>query len=776
MNLPLEISALQATAAGAPAPHESAHLHVSGEAAYVDDLPELAGTLHAALGLSTKAHALVKSIDLAPVRAAPGVVAVFTARDIPGENNCGPIAHDDPVFADGVVQYVGQPLFAVIAESREAARRAARQAVVGYEELPAVLTAQEAKRQQSFVVPPLHLKRGRPAEALAAAPRRLQGEFTVGGQEQFYLEGQISYAVPREDNGIHLYCSTQHPTEMQRMVCHLLNLRSHQVVCEMRRMGGGFGGKESQSALFACVASLAAFKLRRPVKLRLDRDDDMLITGKRHDFHYEYEAGFDADGRILAARVEMCARAGFSADLSGPVITRALCHFDNAYFLPSVEIKAMAGKTNTQSNTAFRGFGGPQGAFAIEYIIDSIARALGRDPLDVRKLNFYGRGERDVTPYGQTVDDNVIHELVAELERTSEYRARRAAIRAFNAASPVLKRGIALTPVKFGISFNVVQYNQAGALVQVYTDGSVLVNHGGTEMGQGLNTKVAQVVAHELGISLKHVRATAADTSKVPNTSATAASTGADLNGKAAQDAARQIRERLAAYAARAYGGAPEDVVFAADTVTANGNAIAFADLVAEAYAARVQLWSDGFYATPKIHWNRTTLTGRPFYYFAYGAAVSEVIVDTLTGEHKLLRADLLHDAGNSINPAIDLGQVEGAFIQGMGWLTCEELWWDAQGKLMTHAPSTYKIPAVNDCPPDLRVRLFANRNAEDTILRSKAVGEPPLLLAFSVFFAIRDAIAAVGGDRVDPPLRAPATPEAVLDAVEAVRAAAGAR
>jgi xanthine dehydrogenase large subunit len=776
MNLPVEISALQATAAGVPAPHESAHLHVSGEAAYVDDLPELAGTLHAALGLSTKAHALVKSIDLAPVRAAAGVVAVFTARDIPGENNCGPIAHDDPVFADGVVQYVGQPLFAVIADSMEAARRAARNAVVAYEELPAVLTAQEAKRQQSFVVPPLHLKRGRPTEALAAAPRRIGGEFTVGGQEQFYLEGQISYAVPREDNGIHLYCSTQHPTEMQRMVCHLLNLRSHQVVCEMRRMGGGFGGKESQSALFACVASLAAFKLRRPVKLRLDRDDDMLITGKRHDFHYEYEAGFDGDGRILAARVEMCARAGFSADLSGPVITRALCHFDNAYYLPDVDIKSLAGKTNTQSNTAFRGFGGPQGAFAIEYIIDSIARELGRDPLDVRKLNFYGIGERDVTPYGQKVGDNVIHELVAELERTSEYRARRAAIRAFNAASPVLKRGIALTPVKFGISFNVVQYNQAGALVQVYTDGSVLVNHGGTEMGQGLNTKVAQVVAHELGIGLKHVRATAADTSKVPNTSATAASTGADLNGKAAQDAARQIRERLAAYAARAYGGAPEDVVFAADTVTVNGNAIAFADLAAEAYAARVQLWSDGFYATPKIHWNRITLSGRPFFYFAYGAAVSEVIVDTLTGEYKLLRADLLHDAGNSINPAIDLGQVEGAFIQGMGWLTCEELWWNAQGKLMTHAPSTYKIPAVNDCPPDLRVRLFANSNAEDTILRSKAVGEPPLLLAFSVFFAIRDAIAAVGDDRINPPLRAPATPEAVLDAVDAVRAAAGAR
>ncbi|HEU0200805.1 MAG TPA: xanthine dehydrogenase molybdopterin binding subunit [Burkholderiaceae bacterium] len=773
MNVAVETKVLQPTAAGVPVPHESAHLHVSGEATYVDDIPEAAGTLYAALGLSTKAHAVVKSIDLAPVRALPGVVAVLTAADIPGENNCGPIAHDDPIFADSLVQYIGQPMFAVIAESFDAARRAARQAIVQYEELPAVLTPQEAKRQQSFVLPPLHLKRGQPLEAIAAAPRRLKGEFYVGGQEQFYLEGQISYALPREDKGLLLYCSTQHPTEMQRMVCHTLNLRSHQVICEMRRMGGGFGGKESQSALFACVASLAAFKLKRPVKLRLDRDDDMMITGKRHDFHYEYEVGFDDDGRILGVRVEMVSRAGFSADLSGPVAARALCHFDNAYYLSDVDIKSMAGKTNTQSNTAFRGFGGPQGAVAIEYIIDSIARELGRDALDVRKVNFYGHGERDVTPYGMKVEDNVIRELVAELEASSEYRARRAAIRAFNETSSVLKKGIALTPVKFGISFNVVQYNQAGALVTVYTDGSVLVSHGGTEMGQGLNTKVAQVVAHELGISLKHVRASAADTSKVPNTSATAASTGADLNGKAGQDAARQIKARLAAHAARTYGGAPEDVAFANDTVSVNGNEIAFSDLVQEAYNARVQLWSDGFYATPKIHWNKLTLTGRPFFYFAYGAAVSEVIVDTLTGEFKLLRADLLHDAGNSINPAIDLGQVEGGFIQGMGWLTCEELWWNAKGALMTHAPSTYKIPAVNDCPGDFRARLYANSNAEDTILRSKAVGEPPLLLSFSVFFAIREAIASVGGYRVNPPLLAPATAESVLNAVEAVRAQA---
>jgi len=760
-------------AAGIDHPHESAHLHVAGEALYVDDIPEIAGTLHAALGLSEKAHARILSLDLAPVRSAPGVVAVLTAADIPGANDCGPIIHDDPILADGLVQYVGQPMFVVVAASHDAARRAARLARVDYDVLVPVLTPQDAKRLQSFVLPPMRLERGKPAAAMAASPRRLAGEFYVVGQEHFYLEGQVSFAVPREDGCIHLYCSTQHPTEMQNVVAHALGLVANQVVVEMRRMGGGFGGKESQSALFACVAAVAAQRLRRPVKLRLDRDDDFLATGKRHCFHYAYKVGFDTDGVIRAAKVEMTARAGFSADLSGPVCTRAICHFDNAYYLSDVDIVALAGKTNTQSNTAFRGFGGPQGAIAIEYIIDNVARELGLDPLDVRRANFYGTTGRNVAPYGMTVEDNVIGALVAELEASSDYRRRRAATREFNAASPVLKKGVALTPVKFGISFNVVHYNQAGALVHVYTDGSVLVSHGGTEMGQGLNTKVAQVVAHELGIGMEHVRSTAADTSKVANTSATAASTGSDLNGKAGQDAARQIKVRLAQFAARMYGGQPEDVTFAADTVTANGTALPFAELVEQAYRARVQLWSDGFYATPKLHWDPRTMSGRPFYYFAYGAAVSEVIVDTLTGEWKLLRADLLHDAGDSINPAIDIGQIEGAFIQGMGWLTTEELWWDKDGALMTHAPSTYKIPAVNDCPADFRTRLFRNSNVEETILRSKATGEPPLLLSFSVFFAIRDAIAGVGGYRIHPPLNAPATAEAILNAVDAVRASA---
>ena len=751
-------------------PHESAHLHVSGEAVYIDDIPELYGTLYAALGLSERAHARVRSIDLSAVQAAFGVVTVLTARDIPGRNDCGPIIHDDPILADGVVQYVGQPMFAVVAETVIAARRAARLAKVEYDDLPAVISPQAAKAQQSFVLPPIHRVRGAPAAALAAAPRRLKGTFSVGGQEQFYLEGQISYAVPKENAGMHVWCSTQHPTEMQHLVAHALNLQSNQVVVEVRRMGGGFGGKESQSALFACVAAVAARQLNRPVKLRLDRDDDMMITGKRHCFEYEFDVGFDDDGLIGGVKIEMVMRAGFSADLSGPVAARALCHIDNAYYLSDVDVRAMAGKTNTQSNTAFRGFGGPQGAIAMENIIDNIAREVNKDPLDVRKINFYGKTDRNTTHYGMTVEDNVIHELVAELEAGSDYRKRRTAVRDFNAKSPVLKKGLALTPVKFGISFNMVHYNQAGALVHIYTDGSVLVNHGGTEMGQGLNTKVAQVVAAELGISLHHVRCTATDTSKVPNTSATAASTGSDLNGKAGQDAARQIKTRLAEFVATLFGGKSEDVVFVNDTVSANGNTLTFAEVVLRANHARVQLWSDGFYATPKLHWDRNTLTGRPFFYFAYGAAVSEVIVDTLTGEWKYLRVDLLHDAGNSINPAIDLGQVEGAFIQGAGWLTTEELWWNKDGKLMTHAPSTYKIPAVNDCPADFRAALYKNANVEDTILRSKAVGEPPLLLAFSVFFAIRDAIASVADYRVNPPLNAPATSEAIMRAVGAVR------
>ena len=761
------------TAAGKPLPHESARMHVAGEATYIDDQPELAGTLHAALGLSPVAHGRLKGIDLAALRALPGVVDVITAADIPGLNDCGAIVHDDPILADGTVHYLGQPVFAVLSHDRELARRAAAQAkaFLDIEELPALLTPEAAHAAKQYVVPPMRMARGDAAQALAQAPHQLQGHIQLGGQEQFYLEGQISYAIPQE-GGMLVHCSTQHPSEMQHAVAHALHLHAHQVQVTCRRMGGGFGGKESQSAVFACIAAIAAAKLRKPVKLRPDRDDDFMVTGRRHCFTHDWSIGHDDEGRILGAQVEMVSRAGFSADLSAPVMARALCHFDNAYWLPNVAIDGFCARTNTQSNTAFRGFGGPQGAFAVDYILDDIARSLGRDALDVRRANLYGIGHNDTTPYGQQVEDNVLHALVDELEASSDYRARRQAINAFNASSPVLKKGLALTPLKFGISFNVVHLNQAGALVHVYTDGSVLVNHGGTEMGQGLNTKVAQMVAHTLGLLPERVRVTATDTSKVANTSATAASTGSDLNGKAAADAAQQIKSRLVAHLAAKHGVRVDDIRFADSQVHVGEQTLPFEDVVMSAYMARVQLWSDGFYATPKLHWDREAMQGRPFYYFAYGAAVSEVLVDTLTGEFKLLRADVLHDVGQSINPALDIGQVEGAFIQGMGWLTTEELVWHPQsGKLLTHAPSTYKIPTASDCPADFRVKLFDNLNVEDSIYRSKAVGEPPLLLPFSVFFAIRDAVSAVGQHKVQPPLRAPATAEAILDAVEAVKA-----
>ena len=776
MNKPQDLPTLPFAQVGVAHPHESAHLHVAGAAPYTDDIPELSGTLHAALGLSPIAHGTLRAIDLARVRAMPGVVDVFSAKDIPGDNECGSLIKDDPILAGeagATLRYLGQPVYAVIATTRDAARRAAAlaQQVIQADPLTPILTPQAAHAAGQYVVPPMHLSRGDATSALARAPHRFQTSFDVGGQEQFYLEGQISYAVPVEDGGLKVYCSTQHPSEMQHLVAHALHLRANAVQVECRRMGGGFGGKESQSALFACVAAIAAVRLNQPVKLRIDRDDDFLITGRRHCFHYEVDVGHDDDGRILGAEVTMVSRAGHSADLSGPVMTRALCHFDNAYWLPHVAMHGYSGKTNTQSNTAFRGFGGPQGAIAIEYVLDSVARRLGRDGVQVRRANYYGRETDNITPYGQLVDDNIIHELTEQLLASSDYAARRDAVAQFNAASPVLKKGLAFTPVKFGISFNVTHLNQAGALVHVYTDGSVLVNHGGTEMGQGLNTKVAQVVAHELGLPLALVRVSATDPHKVANTSATAASTGSDLNGKAAQDAARQIRERLATFAATKWGGAASQVRFADGQVQVGALTLTFKALIDDAYLARVQLWSDGFYATPGLSWDRQTMQGRPFFYYAYGAAVSEVLIDTLSGEWKLLRADALHDVGSSLNPAVDLGQVEGAFIQGMGWLTMEELvWHPVTGKLTTHAPSTYKIPTANDCPADFRVRLFERPNMHDSIHRSKAVGEPPLLLPFSVFFAIRDAISAVGEHRVDPPLRAPATSEAILDAINAVR------
>ncbi len=758
---------------GAGLAHESAHLHVTGRATYIDDLPVPAGTLHAALGLSTVAHGRIRHLDLSAVLAAPGVRAVITAADIPGVNDCGPVKHDDPILCEGEILFHGQPLFAVAADSHDLARRAARLAKIEVEALPAVLTAAAAAEAESWVLPPVEVSRGNAFAALAVSPRRLRGEVELGGQEHFYLEGQIACAIPGEDDTMRVLTSTQHPTEMQHMVAHALGWRVHQVTAECRRMGGGFGGKESQSAQIACIAAVLAQRCGVAVKLRLDRDDDMRITGKRHDFHIEYDAGFDEDGRLLGLKLLLASRCGFSTDLSGPVNDRAIFHADNAYYLDAVDILSLRGLTHTVSNTAFRGFGGPQGMFAIEMVMDDIARELGKDPLEVRRLNFYGTSDatgRNVTHYGMKVEDNVIEPLVEQLAASAGYAARRAAIDAFNAGSPVIKKGLALTPVKFGISFTATFYNQAGALVHVYNDGTVLVSHGGTEMGQGLYTKIRQIVAQEFGLPVIDVRLSSTDTSRVPNTSATAASSGTDLNGKAAQAACQAIRRRIAGFVAERLGVSDDAVIFAAGRITAPGFDAPFADVVADAYKARIQLWDAGFYRTPKIHYDPVTMQGRPFYYFSYGASVSEVAIDTLTGESKVLRVDILHDVGRSINPAIDIGQIEGGFIQGMGWLTTEELVYQPDGpqagRLATHAPSTYKIPAVSDLPRHFKVELFDNANVEDSIHRSKAVGEPPLMLAFSVFFALRDAVAAALGPGARPKLDAPATPEAILKAL----------
>ena len=759
-----------ARAIGKALPHDSAHLHVSGQAAYTDDLAEPQGLLHVAIGMSSVAHANVRNVDLSSVLESDGVVDVCTAADIGGDNNYGSIIKDDPLLADGLVQYIGQPLFAVAATSVDAARKAALKAEVEYDELEAILDPLTAVGKGSFVLPSEKLVRGDPDAALAASPRRLQRRVALGGQDQFYLEGHIAMAIPQEDGGILIYSSTQHPDEVQSIVAHATQREAKDIVVICRRMGGAFGGKESQAALIGGLAALAADKTGRPCKLRLDRDDDMIMTGKRHDFIIDYDVGFDDEGSILAVDFEFASRCGMSADLSGPVNDRAMFHCDNAYYLENIRVLSHRCKTNTVSNTAFRGFGGPQGMFAIEYVVDDIARALGKDPLDIRRRNFYGKNERNVTHYQQVIDDNVIEELFASLLVSSDYEKRRADIRNFNAGSKVLRRGIAITPVKFGISFTSTLLNQAGALVHVYKDGTVQLNHGGTEMGQGLYIKVEQVVADELGIGVEKIRTTAADTSKVPNASATAASSGSDMNGKAAQKAAAKIRKRLTAFAAHEYGVSEAEIDFGGGSVTIADRVVEFAELARLAWANRISLSATGYYRTPKIHYDRRTFTGRPFYYYAYGAAVTEVVVDTLTGENRVLRTDILHDCGDSLNPAIDLGQVEGGYIQGVGWLTSEELWWNDKGALGTHAPSTYKIPTCSDLAPDFRAELtqiMANR--EKTIYRSKAVGEPPLMLALSAFLAIRDAIA--DGDTAAPALQAPATPEAIL---RALRGAAG--
>ncbi|AYQ26772.1 MULTISPECIES: xanthine dehydrogenase molybdopterin binding subunit [unclassified Polaromonas] len=790
-------------AAGRSTAHESARAQVAGAATYVDDIPEVRGTLHAAPILSTVAHGKLLGVDTTAALAMPGVRDVILARDIPGDPVLGNFSHDEPVFAQDTVQHIGQVIGVVVADTVMQARSAARNVVCKIEPLPAILNVQDALKAESYVLPPVFVRRGDAAAALKKAAHTLHGTLEVGGQEHFYLEGQVAYVVPQEQQQWLVYSSTQHPGEIQHWVSHALGITNNAVRVECRRMGGGFGGKETQSGQMAVWAALAAYKLHCAVKLRMDRDDDFMVTGKRHPFAYDYDVGFDDTGLLTGLKITMAVNCGFSADLSGPVADRAIFHADNAYFLQDVEIASYRCKTNTQSNTAFRGFGGPQGMIVIEAIMGDIARTLGLDPLDVRKRNLYsdeltnpsplrqaqdrpGSGRKDeknavraepveaprrnMTHYQMKVEDNILDPLLSKLEQTAQYRQRREAISAWNQGSPVIKRGIALTPVKFGISFTATLFNQAGALVHVYTDGSVQVNHGGTEMGQGLNTKVAQIVADELGVPFSQVLATASDTSKVPNASATAASAGTDLNGRAAQYAARNVRDNLAQFVAgldRCGAGAVRFVCGenGGEVITPEGTR-PFTEVVKLAYANRIQLWSDGFYRTPKIHYDKTTLTGRPFYYFSYGAACTEVAIDTLTGESRVLKVDILHDVGTSINPAIDIGQIEGGFIQGMGWLTTEQLVWNDKGLLTTHAPSTYKIPATGDVPEHFKVDLWPEPNREDNVFGSKAVGEPPLMLAISVYEALRDAVASVARPGECVVLEAPATAEHVLRAL----------
>lgn len=752
--------------------HESSEKHVTGEALYIDDRLALKGQLHAAVGQSTMAHAIITSIDLSAVKSAEGVLAVMTVDDVPGHTDIGPVFPGDPVLAIEKVEYVGQPIFAVAAISDELARKAVTLAKIEYQPLDAVLTVKQALSQQSFVRPPFTMKRGDSHSAIEQATHQLSGEIVVGGQEHFYLEGQISSAEPTEDGGMLIYSSSQHPSEVQKLVAEVLAIPLNLVTVDTRRMGGAFGGKETQAAPWACIAALLANITKRPVKFKLSRSDDMCMTGKRHPFENNYHVGFDEQGQIKGIDITVNGNCGYSPDLSDAIVDRAMFHSDNAYYLDQATVTGNRCKLNTVSHTAYRGFGGPQGMMTIEMVMDDIARYLGKDPLEIRKINLYGDDERNETHYHQKVEHNKLPELIDNLASSSDYQTRRESITQFNKDNVILKKGIALTPVKFGISFTVQHLNQAGALIHIYTDGTIHLNHGGTEMGQGLFTKIAQIVAEEFQVDVDTVGVSSTRTDKVPNTSPTAASSGTDLNGKAAQAAAIILKERLIAFACEQYQVTSEQVIFSNNHVIIGEQTLTFAELSQQAYMARVSLSSTGYYKTPKIHFDRTTAKGRPFFYFSTGAAVSEVIIDTLTGEYKVLRTDILHDVGHSLNPAIDIGQIEGAFVQGMGWLTTEELVWNEQGRLLSNNPATYKIPAISDAPEDFRVTLVPDDpNREQTIYNSKAVGEPPFMLGMSVWSALKDAIASVADYKKSPILDTPATPEKVLWAVESMQA-----
>ncbi len=761
-------------AVGAELAHESAIKHVTGRATYVDDISEPTDLLHVATGQSPVPHGRIKSLDLDDVRMADGVVDVIVYEDIPGDPDISPVYTGDQLLANNLVEYVGQPLFAVAATSLAAAKRACQLAKLDIEALPAILTPQQALQASEFVLPTRTFRVGDASAAISEAEHRIEGELTVRGQEHFYLEGQVSLVQPTEDGGVHVISSSQHPSEVQKLVASVLGVNIHQVQAEVRRMGGGFGGKESQAAALACMAAVFAVRTGRPVKYRMPRQDDMVQTGKRHDFWNRYRAGVDSKGVLQGVEMELAGLCGCTADLSEGIVDRAMFHADNAYYYPAATINGYRCKTHTVSNTAFRGFGGPKGMIAAESLMDDIARKVQRDPLDVRLDNLYAPG-RDETPYGQKIEQHLLSDMLQKLALDADYYERRQAITRFNQGSDQLRKGLALTPVKFGISFTATHLNQAGALLHVYTDGSISINHGGTEMGQGLYTKIAQIVATTMGVSYERVMVTSTRTDKVPNTSPTAASSGTDINGMAAKQAAEKIRFRLLDFVAEQHGVSSQDVQLADDVFDVAGQQLTFDEVVKSAYLARVQLSATGFYKTPKVHFDKETGRGHPFFYFANGCAAAEVIVDGATGEYRVARVDILHDVGHSINPALDIGQIEGAFIQGMGWLTTEELLWDEQGRVISNSPANYKIPTAYDLPEAFTVNLYDQPNNEDTVYRSKAVGEPPLMLGLSVWCALRDAAASFADYQINPPMDAPATSEQVYHAIQAAKAYGGA-
>ncbi len=763
----------QSTQVHAALRHESANLHVTGQARYVDDMALPENSVHIALGLSDVAHGQLISIDTEAALRMPGVRAVLTAADIPGKNDCSPVKGDDPIFAKDEIMYHGQTLFAVVADTRAQARDAVEQVKTKITPLAPILSIDAAIEQESFLEKPLTLSSGQVENAYGAAPYQLAGELYAGGQEHFYLEGQAAIAQADENGGIQLFVSTQHPSEIQHKVAGMLGLTYGDIQVDVRRMGGGFGGKESQSNLTACIAALAAHKTGRPARLVYDRDDDMRVTGKRHDIKLVYKIGFDQDGRLIALIIDQYLRCGMSYDLSKAIAIRAMTHAENAYAIPHTRITAHLCKTHTPSNTAFRGFGGPQGMIGIEQIMDKIATHLNMDPIALRQLNYYPDYEAGTpccTPYGQIVKDGLLGKITKQLLKTADYQNRRQQIDTYNQTNPVLRRGLGFAPVKFGISFNRTMLNQAGALVHVYSDGSVHLNHGGTEMGQGLHTKIIQIVADVFGLAHEDIRISATTTGKVPNTSATAASSGTDLNGMAAARAADAIKQRMTAHLAELYQCKANRITFQDRQVNLpSGEYLSFSKAVGLCYEGRVSLSATGFYATPDIHWDDASLTGSPYYYFAYGAALCEIAVDRLTGESRILRTDILHDAGHSINPALDKGQIEGGFVQGAGWLTTEELVYGQDGALLTHAPSTYQIPACSDRPYLLNINLYeGDGNRSETIHRSKAVGEPPFMLGISVFLACGDALRGLSSTKSYPELHAPATAERLLMAAQA--------